>query len=48
MLQDFEAQRPLELDALVASVAELGQLVGVSTPALDDVLAMVKLKISTD
>jgi 2-dehydropantoate 2-reductase len=48
MLQDFEAQRPLELDALVASVAELGQLVGVSTPALDDVLAMVRLKISTD
>ena len=48
MLQDFEAQRPLELDALVASVAELGQLVGVSTPALDDVLAMVRLKISAD
>ena len=48
MLQDFEARRPLELDALVASVAELGQLVGVSTPVLDDVLAMVRLKISTD
>lgn len=48
MLQDFEARRPLELDALVASVAELGQLVGVATPVLDDVLAMVRLKISTD
>ncbi len=44
MLQDYEAGRPLELDALVASVAELGRLVGVPTPTLDMVLAMVRLR----
>ncbi len=44
MLQDLEAGRPLELDALVASVSELGRLVGVPTPTLDMVLAMVRLR----
>jgi 2-dehydropantoate 2-reductase len=44
MLQDFELGRPLELDALVASVAEIGRLVGVPTPTLDAVLALVRLK----
>ena len=47
MLQDLEAGRPLELDALVAAVSELGRLVGVPTPAIDLVLALVKLKLST-
>ncbi len=46
MLQDYEAGRPLELDALVASVAELGQLVEVPTPMIDAVLGLVRLKIS--
>jgi 2-dehydropantoate 2-reductase len=46
MLQDLEAGRPLELDALVASVAELGQLVEAPTPMIDAVLALVRLKIS--
>ena len=45
MLQDYEQGRPLELDALVASVAELGRLVEKPTPALDAVLAMTQLKI---
>lgn len=45
MLQDYELGRPLELDALVASVAELGRLVGVPTPALDAVLALVRLRV---
>jgi 2-dehydropantoate 2-reductase len=44
MLQDYEAGRPLELDALVASISELGRLVGVPTPMLDMVLAMVRLR----
>jgi 2-dehydropantoate 2-reductase len=43
MLQDFEQGRALELDALVATVVELGQLVGVPTPTLDRVLALVRL-----
>lgn len=43
MLQDYELGRPLELDALVASVAEIGRLVEVPTPTLDAVLALVRL-----
>ena len=45
MLQDLEAGRPLELDALVRSVCELGRLVAVPTPALDLVLSLVELKL---
>jgi 2-dehydropantoate 2-reductase len=46
MLQDLEAGRPLELDALVASVTELGKLVSIATPTIDMVLDLVRLKIS--
>ena len=45
MLQDFEQGRPLELDALVASVGEIGRLVDVPTPTLDTVLTLVRLRI---
>jgi 2-dehydropantoate 2-reductase len=45
MLQDFEAGRPLELDALVGSVQELGRIAGVATPAIDAVLKQVEAKI---
>jgi 2-dehydropantoate 2-reductase len=48
MLQDYEAGRALELDALVASVSELGRLVGVPTPAVDMALAMVRLRVAAD
>jgi 2-dehydropantoate 2-reductase len=48
MLQDYEQGRPLELDALVASVAEIGRLVDVPTPTLDAVLALVKLRIEAN
>lgn len=44
MLQDYELGRPLEIDALVASVAELGRLVDVPTPVLDAATALVRLK----
>jgi 2-dehydropantoate 2-reductase len=37
MLQDLEAGRRLELDALVLAVIELGQLTGVPTPELERV-----------
>lgn len=46
MLQDFEQGRPLELDALVASVPEMGRLVGVPTPVLDQILALVRLAVA--
>jgi len=45
MLQDLEAGRPLELDALVASVTETGRLVGVPTPTIDMILALVRLRL---
>ena len=44
MLQDLEAKRPMEIDALVGAVAEAGRLVGVATPTLDIVLALVRLR----
>ena len=42
MLQDLELGRPMEIDALVTSVQELGRLSGVATPAIDTVLALVR------
>jgi 2-dehydropantoate 2-reductase len=44
MLQDLERGRPMEIDALVAAVSELGRLVGVGTPTLDAVLALTQLR----
>jgi 2-dehydropantoate 2-reductase len=41
MLQDLELGRPMEIDALVSAVAEMGDLVGVDTPFIDTVLALV-------
>lgn len=42
MLQDLERGRKLETDALVAAVVDLGRLVGVATPTIDTVLALVE------
>lgn len=48
MLQDAEAGRgPLEIDALVASVREIGQHVGVPTPQIDALLGLVRLHAQT-
>jgi 2-dehydropantoate 2-reductase len=44
MLQDVDAGRPLEFDALCASVREIGARVGVATPNLDALLGLVRLK----
>jgi 2-dehydropantoate 2-reductase len=43
MLQDVEAGRPLETDALLGSVLELARLTGTPTPHLDTVYALTKL-----
>jgi len=43
MLQDVEAGRALEADALIGSVIELGRITGIATPHLDTVYALVKL-----
>jgi 2-dehydropantoate 2-reductase len=42
MLQDLERGRPMEIDALVAAVQEMGRLTGTPTPAIDAVLALVR------
>ena len=41
MLQDLDQGRPMEIDALVGAVVELGRLVGVPTPTIDLVNALV-------
>lgn len=43
MLQDVEAGRPLETDALLGSVIELGRMTQTPTPHLDSVYALTKL-----
>jgi 2-dehydropantoate 2-reductase len=43
MLQDVEAGRAVEADALIGSVIELGRITNISTPHLDTVYALVKL-----
>lgn len=43
MLQDVEAGKPVEIDALVTVVRELGQLTGVPTPYTDVLLGLSRL-----
>ena len=47
MLQDLTAGRPMEIDALVTSVQELGRLTEVPTPTIDTVLALIRLRART-
>ncbi len=42
MLQDLESGRPMEIDALVTVVQELGRLVDIPTPTIDVVLALIQ------
>ena len=42
MLQDLQRGRPLELDALLTAVQEMGRIAGVKTPYIDAVLALVQ------
>ncbi len=44
MLQDLDQGRPMEIDALVASVQELGRVTGTPTPIIDTVLGLVQLR----
>ena len=43
MLQDFEAGRPMELEAVVGAVVELGERLGVPMPATQTVYACAKM-----
>jgi 2-dehydropantoate 2-reductase len=47
MLQDIEHGRPLEIEALVGAVIELGRLTGTPTPHIDAVYACTRLLAQT-
>ena len=43
MLQDVEAGKPLEIDALLTAVSEIGARVGVATPSTDALLGLTRV-----
>lgn len=43
MLQDAEAGRPIELDAIVGAVVEIGARVGIATPNVDTLMGLTRL-----
>lgn len=43
MLQDREAGRKLEVEALIGSIREIGQIVGQATPTIDSIYALTRL-----
>ncbi|MDB4054124.1 2-dehydropantoate 2-reductase [Octadecabacter sp.] len=47
MLQDLDQGRPMEIDALVGSVKELGRVTDTQTPTIDTVLALIALRAKT-
>lgn len=44
MLQDLERGRPMEHEALLGAVAELGRITETPTPSIDTVLALIRLR----
>ena len=47
MLQDVEAGKPVEIDALVSAVREIGQKRGEPTPNIDALLGLARLHART-
>ncbi|MEO1563265.1 MAG: 2-dehydropantoate 2-reductase [Pseudomonadota bacterium] len=47
MLQDLTSGRPMEIDALVTAVQELGRITSVPTPTIDTVQALIALRAKT-
>ncbi len=47
MLQDVDAGRPLEIDAIVGAVQELGRRLGIAAPNTDTLLGLVRLMATT-
>jgi len=47
MLQDVEAGKPVEIDALVGAVHELGQITGIPTPHTAALLGLARLMART-
>ena len=48
MLQDVEARKPLEIDALLTVVREIAQRVGIATPNLDALLGLTRVFARTN
>ena len=48
MLQDLDAGRKMEIDALVSAVQELARLVGIATPAIDIVAGLIRMRARVD
>ena len=46
MLQDYEKGKELELDALIVTVKEIGDLLSIKTPTIDNILNKVSERIS--
>lgn len=42
ILQDLERGRPLEIDAMVTVVAEMGEIASIPTPTVDTILALLR------
>jgi 2-dehydropantoate 2-reductase len=47
MLVDLESGRPMEIDPIVTVVQEIGQRLGISTPTIDVVAALINLRQAT-
>jgi len=47
MWQDLDAGRPMEIDALVTAVQEVGLLTKTPTPTIDIILALIRLRAKT-
>lgn len=47
MWQDLDMERPMEIDALVASVKELGRITDTPTPTIDVVLGLIQMRGKT-
>ena len=47
MLQDLEAGKPMEIEALLGAVVEIGGLTGIATPTCDTVLALARQRAKT-
>jgi 2-dehydropantoate 2-reductase len=48
MLQDLDAGRPMEIDALIGVIRELGEMVAVPTPTIDTIHALVVQRARED
>ena len=46
MLQDLDQGRPMEIDALVTAVQEMGDMLELETPTIDVVLSLVRSRAS--